>query len=456
MRWRAPSLAWASFLLLAPPATAAQIDLGQGLPDATVSAPPTGTLLQASLELGLVERDVYALSSPGVGWISPRLELLLVVPIELRVWDLPPPDPGDTLGGVLRRRTYARGGEFHWTNLSMALARLRLGAADDPIQLRAGRVRHSLGHGSTLWQFTSSPDPDRRHAGAVLQAGGDAAGVELTVGEVLAPQQVSAARAYLRPLLIPAEERSAMWEVGRRLALGFGYAADLSAPTRTEPLPGPTAQLVHATVDLEVVLLQHRWLAAALYSDAGLRTLQGRFGVGDESGLLLSSHLGWLGTALRLGARFCGPRYRPAEFDAFYQIERGGRLRDGAPLATVTPEPGLGWVAEAQVTLASHLQLRLQADARPGRAGGNALLGLDLLAGPLRAALMVTQRDLDALAELLVLDRGTIAAAEVRCEIVGPLALVGRYWRTLRRDAATSQRLDDDLLLGVEVGWVLQ
>lgn len=455
-------------LLLAIAATLATETRGERIRVGEERAAPvareSGVLASAGLELAYLERDGYVVLSPGLGYLSPRFELLLSLPVEVLAYDLPPPDRDRALFGLLRARTFLEDGEVGLPLLSKVLSRLRVGRDGDLFRLRGGAIHHSQGHGSVVWRYASTPDVDRRQAGAVLFLGGDSLGLEALVGNILAPQRVSAARGYLRPLLLLAPATGWMRELGERFSIGLGYAADFSAPTDPTAIAadgsyrpdGETAAIVHALADAELLLLDRAWLSTALYTDAGLRHGRAsRVGGGGELGALITSRLWAASLSVRLGLRLASDGYRPAEFDAFYEIERVTTFGADVPKASISPPAGLAGVVEASLRLGRWLGLRAQLDDAPGPDNSNLLLGLDLAAGPVRAGAALAQRGFEGRDQLLSLGERTVGLAEIRVETFGPVAIVGRYWRTLRREAG-AQRLDHDLLIGVEAGWLFQ
>jgi len=447
---------------LATEAGAERIRIGEERPAPV--AHESGVLASAGLELAYLERDGYLVLSPGLGYLSPRFELLLTLPVEVLAYDLPAPDRDRALFGLLRARTFLEDGAVGLPLISKVLARLRVGRDGDPFRLSGGAIHHSQGHGSVVWRYASTPDIDRRQAGAVMFLGGDSLGLDALVGNVLAPQRVSAARGYLRPLLLLAPAAGWLRELGERISIGVGYAADFSAPTDPAAIAddgsyrsdGETASIVHALSDAELLLLDRAWLSTALYTDAGLRFGRAsRVGAGGELGALIASRL-WAATlSLRLGLRLASDGYRPAEFDAFYEIERVTTFGDGVPKASILPRAGLGGVVEASLRLGRWIGLRAQLDDAPGANNSNLLLGLDLAAGPVRAGAALAQRGFEGRDQLLSLGDRSVGLAEIRVETLGPVAVVGRYWRTLRREEG-AQRLDHDLLIGVEAGWLFQ
>lgn len=426
---------------------------------------PAGVLLVASVEGGTLERDGYLVVTPAVGVLTPWLDLELGFPVELLVLDLEPADRSRALGGVLRSRGLVEDGALTPAAFSQVLRRARLGRPEDLFSLRAGQVQHSLGHGGTLWRFASTPDVDRRHAGLVLRAGTDRIGAEGVLGDVLAPHQVSGARLYLRPLGLFADDGEGLTSFGQRLALGLGYAADFFAPLDPDAIAadgtyaasGATASIVHGLVDLELLLVDLETWTLASYTDASLRRSGGDLlGLGGELGGMTTLRLWAASLHLRAGLRVSTPGHRPAEFDAFYQIERVTAFGDGLPKATQASPGGLGGVAELEFELAHTLHLRFAVDDAPGADNTNLWLGTDLELGPLRAALALAQRRFEGPLGWIFIDDRSVALAELRFEVLGPLAVVGRYWRTLRRDGSRTPHLDNDLLVGLEVGWVLQ
>jgi len=449
--------------MIAAPTRGDEIRVGDDRADDSLAG-AGGVVASLSLEAAYLERDVYAVANPGIGYLSRGFELRLTLPIEALAIDLPPPSRERALWGVLRARTYLEDGALGLPLLSKLLARLRVGQPEDLFHLRGGMIHHSLGHGSVVWRYASTPDIDRRQTGAVLRLGTDLVGVEALVGNVLAPQRVSGARAYLRPILLFARGPGMLLELGQRLALGLGYAADWTAPLDPGSIAddgsydpeGETASLVHIFADTEMILIDWAPLSAALYGDAGVRAGPARrLGAGAEVGLLSSARLWSTTLSLRAGLRLAGRDYRPGEFDAYYAVERVSTFGAGVPKASVRPSAGVGGVVEAGLSLSRWLQLRAQLDDAPGRDNSNAQLRCDLSAGPVRAAAAVAQRGFEGHAGLLSLGARTVGLAELRVETIGPIALVGRYWRTLRREAGR-QRLDDDVLIGIEVGWLLQ
>lgn len=415
-----------------------------------------GLYIGSSLELALLEQDLFFVTRPALGYLSPQFDLILQLPVEWRLLDLAPQDPDPLLFGVLRRGSYIPAGKsLNPTALTQIVRDLRIGQAGDLFYLRAGALSHSLGHGSTVWRFASSPDPDRRHAGVAVQVGNDFIGLEGVVGDVLAPQEISAARAYLRPLLALDFANGMLSWLRPRLALGGGYAADFFAPYDSKP-QGAKTSVVQLLSDLEMLWLDDPRLRLLSYLDVALRRSYGdQWGQGEELGLLSQVNLWGSELSLRLGLRWAGSGYRPSEFDAFYYIERETSFADGNPLAQRPCPAGLGGVVDAALSLSEILTLRLQLDSAPGENNNKALLGAELHWGPVQAGVALAQRAFDQPIDLLSFGPRTVVLAETRWAVYGPVALVGRYWRTLRRhDQALG--LDNDVMLGVEVAWLLK
>lgn len=314
----------------------------------------------------------------------------LGVPVRIPVYD---PTAGLTLfpeGFDIRREEYDELSEF-----ARILRYLTYGRKEDNLFLNLSTEHAAtIGHGGSIRRYIANVDVDRGRLSAQLDAYGKYGGVETFVADVLRPDRMVGAIAFLKPFgfsdKLPLQ----------RLSLGVTYAADFRAPWKLSrdinglaQLEGDStqtpvvaeervAQIVGISIETKVVKTKnvdvkpYVELAQLVGGGAGLSVgALGRFNLG-----LLTKQ------ALRAVVEFRAfeGNFLPGYFDTFYEVQRyqyvtgkANPYTDVPKLFDVLNRPSdlqLGYYAELQYSVVDMFAITAAWEDSPAKGGRNLVL----------------------------------------------------------------------------------
>lgn len=316
----------------------------------------------------------------------------LGIPVRIPVYD---PAAGLTLfpeGFDIRREEYDELSEF-----ARILRYLTYGRKEDNLYLNLSTEHAAtIGHGGSVRRYIANVDVDRGRLSAQFDAYGKYGGVETFVADVLRPDRMVGAIAFLKPFGF--SEKLAL----QRLSLGVTYAADFRAPWKLARdlnglprLEGETdrtqtpvvaeervAQIVGLSIETKVVKTQnvdvkpYVELAQLVGGGAGLSVgALGRFNLG-----LLTKQ------ALRAIVEFRAfqGNFLPGYFDSFYEVQRfqyvtgkANPHNDVPKLFDVLNRPSdlqLGYYAELQYSVVDMFAVTAAWEDSPAKGGRNLVL----------------------------------------------------------------------------------
>jgi hypothetical protein len=347
-----------------------------------------------------------------------------------------------------------------------------VGSRADPIFLRASSLRATLGVGQLVNGYFTSPIWDLRQTGAFarLQIPWAQGQAEALLGNLLAPQRVSALRLSLAPLGNADPDAPFFTRFLSRLLVGAEGAFDFVVPRGIQDLDaggrivlGPdTASLMGGAVNARWALFPARFFFQ-LEPYGGVSGLNGLsptgLGIGQRAwGALLGTRaelqLPWIGISGDLATGWDEPGHRHQLFDVLYEIDKRqalvGSAREGGSLLTV-PAPGgalLRMGLETSLGNLMHLGTRFWSQSAPGQDTGEVFARMAL--GPLRAGARLVQRDLRSFSPEGFFAAPPVVVTEAGWALWGPLALSAWYWHTPRRSLdASTWRFDHDVMVGV-------
>lgn len=429
--------------------------------------PKEGLSLGATLEAGLLERDLWAGGSLALGYEHDLVGLRLRAPIYLRVFDLPPKTPrGAGPCALVRCEALGLHEEgFELEGLSRIVEHLRLGQPGDALYARGGPLFVTLGQGRLIERYLNSPDPDRFVSGLYARARLPLLGAsfEGVVGNLFAPQRLFGARAALRPLRFGAflNDQDVWARLLGRLAVGLEAAADLTLPAA----PGgardpPERPLVGGALDVTWPLFDEGGLVqlapfvagGLLYGLSKDGGLSAEMGAGASAGATLELRLPFVGLRVDGAVGLDAPAHRAGIFGLLYGVERrtavAGGVAAGGGLSRVPAPGGAGFSAGGELVLLDALSVgaRYRKDAAPG--SGTLESSLEAAHGSARLSARGIRRGVDAPRDAFGWDPRTLLVIEASWGVFGPLSAFVRYVR-MPRFVSGTLRTDDDVLVGV-------
>jgi hypothetical protein len=455
----------AALLLLAP----AQVP--EGAPRTVDARAPEGLWLSATVEGALLDGDLWAGVSPGVGVELDVFALHLRLPVYGSVLDLEPArDNRPPACAFVRCAEWVdETGKPRIEAVSRVVDHLRVGRPGDWLYASGGPLFATLGTGRVLARYLNSPDFLRRQSGVYARAQAQELGVaaELVVGNLVAPQELSVARVELRPLRALVDPGA--WLGGflsrGRVSLDVGFDGQIGVP-RVAGQPGSAAPLAASAAEIAWPLLEEGgvfnvtpWTATGL--SWGLSLGGGEradLGVGQSAGAVVDLRVPFVGARLDAEARLDGPGHRAGVFSSLYEIERRHALAgaSGVGLAAVPAPGGVGWALGGELVVLDWVRAG-------GRFTDDSALGGDTVEAWVQAAFFgfaagtrYIRRGVVDVNDALGFDERTVIATEASLRFFGPLSVFGRWYRTPRAQRDGSLAVFDDVLIGVSGDLVLE
>jgi hypothetical protein len=445
-----------------------------------------GLWFGAAAQAAYFDRDPWASVILRGGIEHRYVTLRARLPLDVRVWDLPPSTgsgswPLQVGGGVrtdgcrwlrcaqLQRRPNELGVSMLAPSLPARLEPLRLltlvdeltlGRPSDPVHFRLAPMRQTLGDGTLIDGVLSQPlagipRPGAR-AGFSLLAGTFEG--EAMVADAARPWELSGGQLVAHPLALLTSEMPWLDRLVRRLEIGAQMATDLTAPAVPAALDAAgdvvdwrltrpvLAGSMHAAADLTTpgALLSFRpHTAMSAFYGLSIDGLGApAFGGAWEAGLRASASLPFVGLSLSATGGVDSPGARTGLFSTLYLLERrralaGGVLPGGGAL-TVPATGGVHARGSLELVVVDVVRagLRGQLGSAPGTDAVE--LFVDVAAFGARASWHVLKRlaarpnalRLPTTTEALALaapDTSWWSVAEIAVPVWGPFAVYGRW-----------------------------
>ena len=444
-------------------------------PQAVGASRAEGLWLSSTLEGGLLERDLWAGGTLGIGVEHDVIGLHLRAPVYLRGLDLPPEtvrSPG--VCGVVRCEVFGVH-EDGWEleGISRVVDELRLGRPGEALYARGGPLLVTLGSGRLVERYLNSPDPDRPQSGLLLHARLPWLGLALEgmVGNLFVPQKLSALRAEARPLrILSFLDGDDPWArfLGR-LALSVEGAGDLVAPTAPHDvttLHSPAHPVVGGAVEAAwpffdeggVFQLSPFVAGGALYGLSAKGDARAELGLGASAGGRMELRAPYVGVRLDGALVVDGPAHRTGVFGLLYEIERKqalvGAAVEGGGVLRVPAPGGVAYTVAAEAVVVDLLRLgaRYRRDSAPGGSTGEAYAEVALAS--FRGGAHFIRRGIERVDDVVRWDERTLVVVEGSVGFWGPLSAFVRYQRA-PRFVASGLRVDDDVIAGVSLDFVV-
>ena len=422
---------------------------------------PFSGQLSMRLAGGAIGEDGFVTVTTGAFFAYERFRGALCVPLRLRVVD-----QGSSDAGVLRARDWDEISDF-----ARLVPLLQYGTVDDPYMLRVGDLSAvSLGHGSIVRGYSSSPVIDHYHGGLYGRIDLGYVGTEILVNDVFAPTLL-AGRAYGRPLSVLKTLPGFL----RRLSLGLTLAVDFQAPTQVAvgefggiavdatrtPIVLSTESPVLFGADLELPWAVTDDFDVVTYGDLNLADGDA---LGVHAGLWVNIRFNPLVTwRTRLELRSFEGGYVPGYLSSFYEIERY-RYRDMDTklswMKAARQEPwSWGALVESELSFDGLMRFSVLVADDEGRDNSELQLRVDLpeIYG-FRARVLYARVGFHGIDDVLE-PEATLVAASARYAITQEFFASARLvnaWRMSDADIrgrGFRTSLDFDLGLGLSLGW---
>jgi len=482
---RSTGVLLAAILTVAPVARADDAPAPEAAPSGDSGAPSAGddfvkgelsslgaTALQLhdtrfGVELGAAKLGnmYYILLTPQFDLAVKGFGLGLGVPLRIPLYD-----PNRSLknafmpdGWSIRKEDYDEMSEF-----ARVIRYVKYGKKEDNIFVNIGsEYAATLGHGAAMRRYLANVDVDRNKVPVELDAYGRYGGVELYLGDLLRPDRLFGALAFLKPLGFSENL------IAQRLSLGVTWAADMRAPWELSRVAGGKLQLdtTHSpivpagsessasvggvTLETKVVKTQNADLKP--WIDVS-KLFSGRKdgGIGATLGMLGRFNLGSPGSmhALRaiVEARGFQGNYLPGYFDTFYEVQRyqyvKGKADASLPtkLFDVVNRPAdmqYGYYLELQWAWIDRLAVTIAWEDATVKGGRNIALHFELPASDrLKFFGSLHRRSLENTSDLFTSEQfsadNTAYFAGLRFKLLPILFLNLRAWRAWQMDLSTS------------------
>ena len=440
--------------------------------DVDGSSLPPGLHLGAGLGGGVVGGDVVGVVEASIGIETEPFGLHLRAPLTLRVVDLPPPRSGGLPASCqyVRCEELLTGERLDATALARMVDELRLFRPGDAVALRAGRLTATLGSGGLVERATTVASWDRRTSGAWvgLRAPFFDLAVDAITLDVLAPWELMALRAEVTPFAgVP-------WVSGLEVAVDATAPVDVVDSTGTIAKGGRTrpvgSLLLDARAPLAISLFQ---IAPRLEvsADVGLSGPNGAalvgpdggaIGVGAAAGGEASAALGVVGLRGRAMVGVSSEGHRRGLFSTFHLVERrralAGSSLDGGGFVHVGAPGGVSLDARLDASIFDVVAPLVRLHLEPAL-GQNALeVGVAVEVVDVTVSASLIRRAFTDASTLVGADFQTaplLGVAEASWRFYGPFSLSARWFRLPRFDATRGFVIDDDVIVGVNVGGAL-
>lgn len=275
----------------------------------------TGPIFRAGIELGFTSYPSGPLGGQQdlLGDVTPLLSidaaedfsLELGAAFRLRLFDDPPAQRDQDIGGVLRKADWDEPSDF-----GQIIRYLRIAGDDSALGLRVGRFRkYSLGLGHLLSRYSNQENPDYHPAGAWGRAGMGPLRLEAFASDIFGARLIAAEAALdFGRLLSNAPEVAGRYQVALSFAHDFGLAAG-----RTPPLT-----LMH--IDVSAVFARSASTRAMLLTGVGWRL--NPLHAGALFGGAVETSLGALKLSVKAELRKQYGGFRQGFFNANYELSR--------------------------------------------------------------------------------------------------------------------------------------
>ncbi|MFZ9887439.1 MAG: hypothetical protein ACO3JL_08040 [Myxococcota bacterium] len=434
-------------------------------PARVADAPDLGLALSASMEVGVLARDVFAGGSLGLGVEQHAFALRLRAPLYLAVYDLPPArEEATPLCRYVRCTDWLEtdGGQLRPEALSRLVEHLRIGRPGELVYARGGPLFATLGTGQLVDRLWNSPEYDRRQSGLYGQLSVPLAALsaELVVANLFDPARLVAARLQGRPLAPASLTIPLLGSFLSRLTLAAEGALDTSATAKVAGTARPVAAF--ATEVLWPLLDEGGIVSLTPF--VGGSVVYGLSSDGLGGGAEQAAFGATLGARSELRLPFIALRgqgslfvddegHRTGLFGTLYMLERrealhGASLSHGN-IATVPAPGGLGFALRGEALVATWLRLGARYQRDTAVAGDLAEAFGELAVADVLVSTRVLQRGSLRQWPGNTLSHDTLVVAEAVWRCFGAVSVFARWYRTPRDVELGALRFDDDVMVGL-------
>lgn len=304
--------------LLVPLLVLAQAPAAVTVPESTTSeSAPGPTRFRAAIELSVMtfpsgttggSNDLFATVLPLIGFDGGEdFGFEIGAPLRLRLFDDPPEQRGEDIGGILRGRDWDERSDY-----GQLLRELRIGRDASFLQVRAGPLDGvTLGYGHLVNRYNNRLNPDYHPAGAQLSLQLPVARAELIVSDVLA------ARLFALEVAI---------DIGRVFSANadnfdrFRLAVSAAHDQGQAGYLAPALSMLH--FDLSAAIFRSETTQAHAVGGVGMRLAGDDSGFGAVLGLMVDSKVGESPLGARLEVRKQSGGFRHGMFGADYELAR--------------------------------------------------------------------------------------------------------------------------------------
>ena len=282
----------------------------------TDAGEPAVVMFRAGIEWGLTsypsgpvggQQDLLGDVTPLLGIDAAEdFSLEVGATFRFRIFDDPPAQRADDIGGFLRRADWDEPSDF-----GQIIRSLRISGDDSVLAVRAGRFRkYSLGFGHLLRRYSNQDNPDYHPAGAWVRVGAGPIRVEAFASDMFGGR-ILAGEAVLDfgRLVKNTPEVVDRYHVAYSLAHDFGAAGGETV----------SATLMH--LDVSAVLYRSSTTRAMLLTGAGLRA-GNPIDVGVLFGGAVETALGSLKLSAKAELRKQNGGFRQGFFGPGYELSR--------------------------------------------------------------------------------------------------------------------------------------
>lgn len=283
----------------------------------------------AGIGIGYLNVDgiIYGTLTPNIElhFLDNKLHLGFSAPINITIFD--PNNGGIKAAGKIRAKDWDE-----WRDYFKIIQRIQYGNQEDHFYVRLSRVGAATnGHGSLMRRYNNNMFINQTHVGLEAAAYNDYAGGEVFMSDVTLGSQVLSGLAFIKPMAFFSQ--NPIW---RSLSFGVYYAGDLKAPTdlirdevgvvlmdkndnpryQTKGMHGLGGNVeikpvrIGNTIDVKTYFDFSKLLS---YGEGGTVGALGRFNFGEKIKQ---------GARAKLEYTMMSPRFMPAYFDSFYEIQK--------------------------------------------------------------------------------------------------------------------------------------
>lgn len=337
------------------------------------------TRIGVRLGTNTIGSTIFAVGTLDFDLMVSKLGVGLSVPLRVPIYD----QSQSFSNALLIQKQGLTLREEDWDELSEILRVIRFirwGGKEQRLYVNIGTESPAtIGHGNLVRRYMANVDVNRGRVSGEVDWYGDYAGFEMFVGDLLAPQNMVSAMAFLKPF----GGSSTQWL--KSLSVGATFAADFAAPYRLARLDGPGSfkdlpQLDTSTSSVSSPLVAET--RAAQLVGVSIETKVVKTESADVKPYLELSQLTGGGSGVSLGGlgRFSWGKqdesqyalrvvgelrafqgnFLPGYFDTFYEIQKYQFLKGGLndvradrtkleEVLSRAPDLKLGYYAEAQI-----------------------------------------------------------------------------------------------------------